>query len=149
MQVYARPHASCLSGHSPGTSLFGWLSWNQLLVYGALKIVVFIRALVQGGWLVEFAIGGITMHSTAKKTQLAASVLQFMVQSCAALHCNAQYSADMQLEVFAVNEVWLNEKYRASSVMSRPVFHEGRISAAMVLWLCLLPCLLPCLGVYA
>lgn len=72
-------HASSLSGHSPGTSLFANLSWQQYLGDGALKIVVFIRALVQGGWLVEFAIGGITMLSTVEITQLAASVLQFTV----------------------------------------------------------------------
>ena len=79
MQGYARPHASCLSGNSPCTSLFGGLSWNQLLVDGALKIVVFIRALVQGVLLVVFAIGGITMLSTVEITQLAASLLQFTV----------------------------------------------------------------------
>lgn len=50
------PLASSLSGHSPGTSLFGNLSWQQLLVDGVSQIVVLIRALVQGGWLVEFCI---------------------------------------------------------------------------------------------
>ena len=87
MQGYARPHASCLSGNSPGTSLFGGLSWNQLLVDGALKIVVFIRALVQGGWLIVFAIGGITLLRTEKTIQPAASVLQFTEQRFAAMHC--------------------------------------------------------------
>ena len=71
------PHASSLSGHSSGTRLFGGLSLHQLLVDGASESVVLIRALVQGGWLVEFDIGGITMLSTVEITQLVASVLQF------------------------------------------------------------------------
>ena len=102
MQVYARPHARSLSGNSPGTSLFGDLSWNQLLVYGALKIVVLIRAREQGGWIVVFAIERhyFAQHSKDNTSSSQRAAVYLAAICSTALHCTALHSTSQMLMAY-------------------------------------------------